>query len=179
MHTSIIASAFTALLALSNATPLASRADVLKQDFLLVTTSQAEASNSATALADVSATSLFDPYNQQNYLLRTIADTYASLPRFNLTNGDLHTRATGIEGVGTYVYNSTGTIRAGQEFMLSPQKEPKGNLALKDGYLLTVGGEAKGWTICEGELGLDVLYWKGNGSSCSPTYVHAVTQAPY
>ena len=33
----------------------------------------------------------------------------------------------------------------------------KGNLGLKDGFLLTVGGEAVGWKVCDGELGQRVV----------------------
>jgi hypothetical protein len=35
--------------------------------------------------------------------------------------------------------------------------QAKGNLGLKDGFLLTVGGEAVGWKICDGELGQRVV----------------------
>jgi len=57
--------------------------------------------------------------------------------------------------------------------------QPQGNLALGDGYLLTVDGEREGWTICEGKLSAETLWWKGEGSDCKRTYLHAVTGAPY
>lgn len=63
------------------------------------------------------------------------------------------------------------------QFLASEQ--PKGNLALDEAYLLTVGGERKGWTVCEGALGSEVLSWKGIVEGCRETYVHAVTKAPY
>ncbi|TKA28430.1 hypothetical protein B0A50_03897 [Salinomyces thailandicus] len=171
-----VATAFT----LTAASPSASRqSNTTLTNFLLVTTSQRSSTTESSQLTNASATSLFDPFNQESYYLRTISAGYGSLPRFNLTNGDLHTLAMGIEGVGEYVYNSTGKIEAGKEFVLSPSKEPAGNLALADGYLLTVSGEEEGWTICDGDLGQDVLYWKGNGTSCTPTYIHAVADAPY
>ena len=57
--------------------------------------------------------------------------------------------------------------------------QPAGNLALNEGYLLTVDGEKEGWTICDGALGNEVLSWKGTTEGCEGTYVHAVTKAPY
>ncbi len=48
------------------------------------------------------------------------------------------------------MYNST-TVQKNVELQFLPEKERKGNLGLKGGYLLTVGGEEKGWSICEGE----------------------------
>lgn len=66
-------------------------------------------------------------------------------------------------------------------FLAEEQTNP-GNLALSDGYLLTVNGEKEGWTICDGELGQEVLSWKGRESgkqNCVDTFVHAVTKAPY
>ena len=133
------------------------QANLTLSDFLLVTTSQETSASNSSQLADVRATSLFGPYVEEDYSLRTISDSYNSLPRFNLTNGNLHTRAVGEKGVETYKYNSTGPVTAGQEFILSPSKEPTGNLALKDGYLLTVDGEAKGWALCPGDLDVDVV----------------------
>ncbi|TKA80565.1 hypothetical protein B0A55_02019 [Friedmanniomyces simplex] len=126
-------------------------------NFLLVTTSQCPSTANSSALANVSATSLFDPYNQADYLLRLIAPGYGSLPRFNLTNGDLGSVAPGIEGVGTFEYNSTGSVVEGEQLTFSAKAEPKGNLALKNGYLLTVGGEEEGWTVCAGPLEEDVV----------------------
>ncbi|KAK5128547.1 hypothetical protein LTR85_003218 [Meristemomyces frigidus] len=151
-------------------------------DLLLVTTTQCPSTANSSTLANVSATSLFDPYDQKNYLLRTISAGYGSLPTFNLTNGDLHTAAVGPEGVGNYVYNSTGTVTEGEELSLAPTAEPAGNLALKNGYLLTVGGEEEGWSLCTGAAGAlsePVIYWKANGTSCTPIYIHAVKDAPY
>lgn len=149
MRASTLITAFAASLAAASPFPRAAGLT----DFLLVTTTQCPSTANSSNLANVSATSLFDPYDQQNYLLRTIAAGYGSLPTFNLTNGDLHTAAVGPEGVGNYVYNSTGTVTAGEELSLSPASEPAGNLALKNGYLLTVGGEEEGWALCTGNAG--------------------------
>lgn len=60
-----------------------------------------------------------------------------------------------------------------------PSVQPAGNIALDGGYLLTVGGEKEGWTICEGALGQRVLYWKGANGTCAKTYLHAVREVPY
>ncbi len=139
------------------AKPILRRAGL--QNFLLVTTSQCPPANSSALLANVSATSLFDPYTQPDFYLRLIQPGYNSLPTFNLTNGDLHTVAEGIDadGFGNHVYNSTGTVEDGEELIFDASTEPNGNLGLKNGYLLTVGGEEWGWTICEGPLSEDVV----------------------
>ncbi|KAK5108356.1 hypothetical protein LTR62_008386 [Meristemomyces frigidus] len=176
--TTLLYAAIALLTTLTTASPFA-RQPPLPTNFLLVTTTQCPSTLNSSALASVSATSLFDPYNQKNYLLRTIAPGYGSLPRFNLTNGDMSSLAPGIEGVGVYEYNSTGGVTAGKELMFAPSVEPKGNLGLKNGYLLTVGGQEEGWTICQGALEESVIYWKGNATSCVPTYIHAVQDAPY
>ncbi|KAK5137497.1 hypothetical protein LTR08_008475 [Meristemomyces frigidus] len=172
-------SLLSVLLGASAAASVYPRTPLPLSTFLLVTTSQCPSASNASLLANVSATSLFDPYSQAIDQLRLIAPGYGSLPRFNITNGDLHTAAAGPHGVGQYVYNSTGVVSPGQELQFTPAVEPNGNLALKNGYLLTVGGEEVGWTICDGDLSEQVIYWKGNASSCTPTYIHAVGSAPY
>lgn len=75
-------------------------------------------------------------------------------------------------------------VEAGKELQFLASPQPAGNLALNEGYLLTVNGEKEGWTICEGALSNEVLVWKGGAANgtlvdCRETYVHAVTQAPY
>ncbi|TKA49535.1 hypothetical protein B0A54_00202 [Friedmanniomyces endolithicus] len=167
------------LTALASTSPTPGRPNHTPTNFLLVTTTQWPPTLNSSLLANVSATSLFDPYNQATYLLRLIAPGYGSLPRFNLSSGDLGSAAPGIEGVGVYEYNSTGTVVAGEELGFGAQVEPRGNLALKGGYLLTVGGEEAGWTVCGGAFGESVIYWKGTDASCTPTYIHAVANAPY
>jgi hypothetical protein len=76
------------------------------------------------------------------------------------------------------MYNSS-VMAPGDELKFLAQEQPEGNLALDEGYLLTVGGEREGWTVCEGVLGQEVLSWRGNGTGCVETYVHAVKSAPY
>ena len=149
----------------------------LSTNFLLVTTSQLEQTPASSDLANVNATSLFDPFDQQEYLLRLIAPGYNSLPTFNLTSGTLHTITNGILGHGTYEYNST-KVEKGGELQFLPTDE-KGNLGVKNEYLLTVDGEEKGWTICDGDLEQLVISWKGTDESCNATYIHAVKTAPY
>jgi len=126
-------------------------------NFLLLTTpSPLQNTNTSS----VNATSLFDPFSNPTYLLRLIGPGYGSLPRFNLTSdGKLETEASGPHGVGEFEYNST-RVRAGEDLMFSSDVEEgqaKGNLGLKDGFLLTVGGEAVGWKVCDGELGQRVV----------------------
>ena len=52
-------------------------------------------------------------------------------------------------------------------------------MGVKNEYLLTVDGEEKGWTICDGDLEQLVISWKGTDESCNATYIHAVRTAPY
>ncbi|KAK3656739.1 hypothetical protein LTR56_002720 [Elasticomyces elasticus] len=176
MHPSAILT--LCLTGLAAASPYPRQASNLT-NFLLVTTSQCPSTANSSALADVSALSLFDPHYQANYIIRTIGPGYGSLPRFNLTSGDLGSLASGPHGVGTFVYNSTGEVEGGQLMFSKEADDEDGNLALKNGYLLTVDGEEEGWTICEGPLDEEVIYWKGNSTSCTPTYIHAVADAPY
>jgi hypothetical protein len=128
-------------------------------NFLLLTTpSPLQNTNTSS----VNATSLFDPFSNPTYLLRLIGPGYGSLPRFNLTSdGKLETEASGPHGVGEFEYNST-RVRAGEDLMFSSTEiadegKAKGNLGLKDGFLLTVGEEAVGWKVCDGELGQRVV----------------------
>ncbi|TKA46459.1 hypothetical protein B0A54_02291 [Friedmanniomyces endolithicus] len=172
------------LTALASTSPAPRRPTHTPTNFLLVTTTQCPSALNSSLLSNVSATSLFDPYNQATYLLRLISPGYGSLPRFNLSNGDLGSLAPGIEGVGVFEYNSTGKVVAGAELGFGAEVEPRGDLGLKWGYLLTVGGEEEGWTVCGGAFGESVvskcpIYWKGTDASCTPTYIHAVANAPY
>lgn len=127
------------------------------QNFLLVTTTSSSASAHSSNLPNVSATTYFDPYHQTTFLLRTIAPGYGSLPLFNLTDGTLQTPAYVFnDNDGTVEYNSTIVI-AGEELGFEPDPQPDGNLVLKDGYLLTVGGDAEGWTLCNGPIDQTVV----------------------
>lgn len=146
-------------IAVTSARPALQTSSPQMTDFYLVTTSQHAphgAKHNSSHLANVSATSLFDPFNQMPYLLRQIGPGYNSLPTFNLTDGTLHSLAYGIEASGPYVYNSTST-KEGEDLTFLPEKEGKGELALVNGYLLTHGGHGEGWTICPGDLGEQVV----------------------
>ena len=48
-------------------------------------------------------------------------------------------------------------MRAGEDLMFAPATQPKGNLGLVDGYLLSVSGESEGWKVCDGDLGQQVV----------------------
>jgi hypothetical protein len=138
----------SALPLLTNSTP---------SNFLLVTTSSCEPSANSSLLPNVSATSLFDPFYQSNFLLRTIAPGYGSLPRFNLSSsGVLQTISTGPHGLDFFVINSTSVIE-GEELQFVAENPAAGNLGLRDGYLLALGGDGNGWTLCDGGLGQSVV----------------------
>jgi hypothetical protein len=140
----------------TSSNPTNSTSSPLTYFYLLTTTSPTRNTNSSL-LPSVSATSLFDPLAQTTYLLRLIGPGYNSLPQFNLTaDGTLETEAAGPHGVGEFEYNST-RVRAGEDLKFEAKEQPKGNLGLADGFLLTVGGESEGWTICEGDLGQQVV----------------------
>jgi len=148
-------------------------------DFLLVTTSTTDSTSSSASLPNVNVTSLFDPSHQTDFYLRLISPGYGSLPRFNLSQGSLHTEAENVfDGYQVEEYNST-TVVADQELSFNPAPHGSGNLSLKDGYLLAVGGDIEGWTVCEGDLEESVIYWKGNDSTCEKRYIQAVKDAPY
>jgi hypothetical protein len=124
--------------------------------FYLVTTSSYKCSSNSTLLSSVSATSLFDPQHQANYLLRLIAPGYFSLPNFTLTDGVLHTNSAGPFGLQTYIYNSTPPV-VGTELQFAQSLQGSGGLSLIGGYLLAVNGSGKGWTICSGTAGESVV----------------------
>jgi hypothetical protein len=157
----LAASSFAAALPLADAATDAAApcpSKTLKNFYLVLTTSsQSPKNGNASMLPNVSATSLFDPYHQPTFYLRTQGPGYNSLPRFNLTDGVLSTPTQNyITGEPIKAYNSS-RVQPGVQLGFNPQPESKGTLALKDGYLLTAGGLAKGWTICNDVLGQDVV----------------------
>ncbi|KAF2111874.1 hypothetical protein BDV96DRAFT_498950 [Lophiotrema nucula] len=162
----------------ASATSLCSALPAELTDFLLVTYNSTATPPGNSTQDIVSATSLFDPYYQEPYLLRLIGPGYGSLPRFNLSSGTLSSWASGPHGQGYYLYNSS-SVTAGTEFQLLPHEQPAGNIALDDAGLLTVGGAKEGWTLCDGKLSETVLFWKGADASCKSTFVHAVQDPPY
>ncbi|KAL1799927.1 hypothetical protein ACET3X_000269 [Alternaria dauci] len=148
-------------------------------NFLLVTTSQIDPSANTSQLKAVSATSLFDPFHQPALLLRLTGPGYGSLPNFTLTDGTLSTIALAPFSTTEYKQFNSTVVTTGSELQFLASVQPAGNIALDDGYLLTVDGQREGWTICEGDLSQEVLSWRGNASDCTKTYVHAVLKAPY
>jgi len=129
----------------------------------LVTTTDRHAARNSSHLTKVRATTLYDPKDQEQFLLRPIGPGYNSLAHFNISDGVLNSRSQGIEGYGEFVYNST-KIAAGGKLTFTPGMYPAGNLGLKNGYLLTVDGSAKGWQICPGPLGENVVCMRDSGS---------------
>lgn len=93
---------FVAFVALVSSAPTATPNPT---NFYLVTTSQQESSSNSSHLANVNATSLFNPsanpFEDGKYLLRLISDDYNSLPTFNLTDGALHTLTYGVGAIGS------------------------------------------------------------------------------
>jgi hypothetical protein len=145
------------LLSLTAAAPTSTcNSSVALLPFYLVTTSSSECSTNSTLLPSVSATSLFDPLHQPNYLLRLVGPGYFSLPNFTLTDGVLHSIAAAPFGLETYIYNSTPPV-AGTELQFFQSAQGNGGLSLLGGYLLAVNGSGEGWTICSGTLGENVV----------------------
>ncbi|KAF1974763.1 hypothetical protein BU23DRAFT_579529 [Bimuria novae-zelandiae CBS 107.79] len=148
--------------------------------FFLVTSDQSDPNANSSQLRGVHATTPYaeDPVSQSTLLLRLIGAGYNSLPNFTLTDGVLATTTSGPHGIGSVTYNSTAVV-AGQELQFMAQQQEGGNVALDGGYLVTVDGETEGWTICDSARGMDVLWWRGEGSDCKSTFLHAVSKPPY
>lgn len=51
-------------------------------------------------------------------------------------------------GAKTQLYNST-TPAVGEQLGFVAAENPAGGLSLEGGYLLAVGGETQGWTLCK------------------------------
>lgn len=151
MKTSILLATMAAVL--SAAIPTAPQE---LTNFLLVTSTCSDYSANSSLLPDVSATSLFDPNKQETFLLRLTEPGYGSLPVFNISNSTLQTESYGPVGFTLEEYNST-TVTSGDELGFEPAVQTAGNLGLQDGYLLTVGGEVEGWTVCDGDFDQSVV----------------------
>lgn len=115
--------------------------------FYLITTSSPSCSGNSSLLPSVAATSTFAPAHQPTLLLRTILPGYNSLPNFTLADGTLQTITDGPFGAKTQLYNST-TPAVGEQLGFVAAENPAGGLSLEGGYLLAVGGETQGWTLC-------------------------------
>lgn len=164
MRSSTVFVALASLGAVVSASPLSSHRvkhnkfnnTTIPSNFYLVTTDQSTPSGNSSALQNVSLTTLFDPYYQPAYLLRLIEPGYGFVPTFNLSDGVLHCEEEAPHGLGEYVYNST-EVHSGSELQFKAENEGRGDLSLKDGYLLAVNGSTVGWTICVEELGQRVV----------------------
>lgn len=149
---------FSGLLALSSIAAAAPTSQAYRtlSSFYLTTTSSSEYSANSSNLPDAVALGLFDPYYQENVLLRLTQPGYLSLPNFTLTDSTLHTVSSGPHGLGTYEYNSTAVMDDQElQFLASPQSG--GNVGLKNGYLLSVNDQTDGWTLCAGDLSETVV----------------------
>ena len=127
-------------------------------NFFLVTTASDSQAADISKLPDVSATSLFDPNHQPDFLLRLINPGYNSLPQFTLSSSSLETEAYSfaklVELKSISVQPDTQLVlRSGSQ----TQNHDTGKLSLLDGYLLAVDGESTGWTICDGPQGEKVV----------------------
>ena len=128
--------------------------------------SQIDVSANASQLKEVSATSLFlsgsidislirrvgkarkcnslqDPFHQPALLLRLIGLGYGFLPTLTLAHGTYSTISQAPFGDAKYRYNST-VLRAGQDLHFLASKQPTRDIALYQGYLLTVDGDKEG-----------------------------------
>jgi len=70
-------------------------------------------------------------------------------------------------------------VVAGQQLQFLRETRTAGNIALQNGYLVSVDGKNDGWTICKTERGTELLFWRGKDASCRKTFLQAVTGAPY
>jgi hypothetical protein len=156
-----------------------STCSALQQPFYLVTTTSPHSLSNSSQLANVSATSLFDPFDTPAYMLRLIGPGYFSLPLFTLSDSSLQTQSSDPLGQGNYTYSS-GPITPNADLEFVQSKNGGGGLSfVGDGNLLAVDGSAVGWTICAGDLELSVIEWQGTDASCEATYVQAVAKPPY
>lgn len=117
--------------------------------FYIVTSTQRQSTSDSTSLRGVSATTYYSPGYQPNYLLRELGPGYGSLPNFTLTSdGALSTYALPPRGFTPTVFESVRQEEGAQlQFLQGDQGA--GNIGLWKGYLLTVDGKAKGWTVCD------------------------------
>lgn len=70
-------------------------------------------------------------------------------------------------------------MTAGQELQFLARAQEGGNVGVGKDGLITVDGEAEGWTICDSSSGTDVLWWRGEGKDCKGTFLWGVDRAPY
>lgn len=177
---------FSCLLATTVATPttnlLKSRQyqQAPPSPFFIVTTSQSTPTSNSSELADVSATSLFNPFNSDILRLRLQSAPYGSLPNFTLTAHNELSSTVYSSRNRSFVPFHSAPVGVGEElhFLGPGLEEGAGSIGLENGYLVSVGNETKGWTVCAGDLNERVLVWQG-GLECDEVYLQAVGNRPY
>ncbi|KAH7139559.1 hypothetical protein B0J11DRAFT_394481, partial [Dendryphion nanum] len=148
--------------------------------FYIVTTSQSAPARNSSALANVSATSLFNPFSADTLRLRLQSTPYGSLPNFTLTSSSQLSSTAYSARNRTYAAFHSVPVQPGGELQLLAAgfEEGEGGLKIKDGYLLGVEEETEGWSICPGDMGERVVRWKG-GKDCEGVFLQVVRMPPY
>lgn len=158
----------------ATATAVTNTASNAQTNFFLVTTTSDSQAAHSSKLPDVSATSLFDPNHQPDYLLRLINPGYNSLPRFDLSSSALQTEA---YSFAKLVELDSVSVQSDMQLVFrsdsQDHSDTSGKLSLLGGYLLAVDGESKGWTICDGPQGEKVV------SSAFALLLQSISQALY
>ncbi|KAF3180014.1 hypothetical protein TWF225_001931 [Orbilia oligospora] len=148
------------------------------KDFYLVTSSSPISCPNSSDLANASAISTFDPYYQEDYLLRTIGPGYNSLPVFNLKRGNLVTIASLPHG-GPAATFTTKRPQDDTELKFNPSPNTsRGPLTIRNG-LIGYHGIINRWFTCPGDFGEYVITYKGLKPGCTQVYLHAASHPPY
>ncbi|KAK6535764.1 hypothetical protein TWF281_000016 [Arthrobotrys megalospora] len=148
------------------------------KNFYLVTSSQATPCPNSSDLPNASAISTFDPYYQEDYLLRLIGPGYNSLPVFNLKRGNLVTVANLPHG-GPEATFTTKRPKDNTELMFNPAPTTsRGGLTIRNG-LVGYHGITNRWYACPGDFGESVITYKGTKPGCYRVYLHAASHPPY
>ncbi|EPS40504.1 hypothetical protein H072_5634 [Dactylellina haptotyla CBS 200.50] len=147
-------------------------------NFYLVTSSQSVPCSNSANLADASAISTFDPYYQENFLLRKIGPGYGSLPTFNLKRGNLETIASLPHG-GPLATYTTLRPKVNTELMFNPAPTTaRGPLTIRDG-LVGYHGINDRWYNCPGDFGEQVIVYQAKKPDCTKVYLHTASLPPY
>ncbi|KAK6508780.1 hypothetical protein TWF481_003550 [Arthrobotrys musiformis] len=148
------------------------------KDFYLITSSSPISRLNSSDLPDASAISTFDPYYQEDYLLRTIGPGYGGLPVFNLNRGNLVTIASLPHG-GPEAAFTTKRPEDDTELKFNPAPTTsRGPLTIRNG-LVGYHGVITRWFACPGDFGEFVITYKGTKPGCTQVYLHAASNPPY
>lgn len=156
---SIIASLAFYVNAIPTPQPLEARqanCNVSQGQFYLITTASPMCNSNSSNIPMASATSLFAPEEQPNFLLRTIGPGYLSLPVFTYSEGSLHTWSSNAFGQGNYTYGSLSPS-GNTELQFLQDEQVNAGLNFKGGFLLGVNGVTDQWKLCDGPLGETVV----------------------